>query len=172
MKDVRQKIPWLILLLPFVILAFSYNSLAPEILIARSFFGADATVAPKNLFTVFRVPLIEIVCAAAIEMMHRKFASGDADHYRMWGILLWTVALKSLFQAFEIVYAETLGRDFFYATAAVVAVGMILALWKGRRFFAELFGGRLKFSGAEKAFFAFILLAYLGLAIVPILVFR
>jgi hypothetical protein len=172
MKNSRQKIPWLILLLPFVILALSYDSLPPEILIARSFFGNDATVAPKSLFTVFRVPLIEIVCAAAIELMHRKFADENRDYYRLWSVLLWTVAFKSLLQAFEIVSDATLGRDFFYVTAGVVAAGIVCALWKGRRFFVNFSADRWKFSRAEKAIFFVVLIVYLSLAIVPIFVYR
>lgn len=172
MKNVRQKIPWLLLLLPFVILAFFYRSLPEEILIARSFFGNDATSAPKTLFTVFRVPLIEIVCALAIETMRRKFVDENRDYSLMWNILLWTVALKSLFQAFETVSTASLGRDFFYATAAVVAVGIVAALWQGRRLFADFFGGDVKFGGAEKLWLFLLLIAYLGLAIVPIFVFK
>jgi len=172
MKNVLQNIPWLILLLPFVIVAYFYNSLPNEVLIARSFFSDDATHAPKTLFTAFRVPLIEIVCAAAIEIMRRKSANENADYYRMWSILLYTVALKSLLQAFEIVSPRELAGDFFYATLGVVVVGIFLALFKGRKFFTDLFSGKQEFSGAEKAIFAVILIAYLGLAIVPIYIFQ
>jgi hypothetical protein len=171
MKNVWQKIPWLILLLPFVIPAVFYNSLPNEILIARSFFSDEVTVAPKTLFTVFRVPLIEIVCAAAIELMRRKFAD-NADYYSMWSILLYTVSLKSLLQAFEIVSPGELAKDFFYVTFGVVIIGVIPALIKGRRFFTDLFRGNGKFSVVETAFLVIILFAYLGLAIVPIYVFQ
>jgi hypothetical protein len=172
MKTVFSKIPWLILLLPFVILAVFYNSIPNEVLIARSFFGDDATFAPKSLFTVFRVPLIEMVCAAAIGVMRHKFASENADYYAMWNILLYTVALKSLLQAFEIISSSKFFNDFFYATLGVVLVGIILALFKGRRFFSDLFRGKQKFSGAETAILVFALIAYLGLAIVPLFVFK
>lgn len=172
MKTAFSIIPWLILALPFVILAFSYNTLPNEILIARSFFGDEATSAPKSLFTVFRVPLIELTCAAAIEIMRRKSAHENADYYAMWNILLYTVALKSLLQAFEIVSTAKFSHDFFYATFAVVVIGIILALFKGRRFFSELFRGKWNFSFAEKAIFVVILIAYLSLAIVPIFIFK
>ena len=171
MKTVFSTIPWLILLLPFVILAVFYNSIPNEVLIARSFFGDEATFAPKSLFTVFRVPLIEVVCAAAIGVIRRKFASENADYYAMWNILLWTVALKSLLQAFEIVSSSKFFNDFFYATLGVVLVGIILALSKGRRFFADFFRGNQKFGSAETAILLIALIAYLGLAIVPLFVF-
>ena len=172
MKTVFSTIPWLILLLPFVILAVFYNSIPNEVLIARSFFGDDATFAPKSLFSVFRVPLIEVVCAAAIGVMRRKFASENADYYAMWNILLWTVALKSLLQAFEIISSAKFFNDFFYATLGVVLAGIILALFKGRRFFADFFRGRQRFSGVETAILVIALIAYLGLAIVPLFVFK
>ena len=172
MKNVWPKIPWLILLLPFVILAVSYNSLPDQILIARSFFGGGAIIAPKSLFTVFRVPLIETVCAAAIEIMRRKFAGEVADYHRMWSILLWTVALKSMLQAFEIASSATLARDFFYPTVGVVAVGIILALVRGRRFFADFFSGEWKLGIVEKSMLVVLLILYLALGIVPIFVFK
>lgn len=172
MKNFWQKLAWLILLLPFVILAVLYNSLPNEILIARSFFSDEATVAPKTLFSVFRVPLIEIICAAAIEIMRRKSAGVNADYHAMWSILLVTVALKSLLQCFEIASRAEFARDFFYITFGVVIVGIIAALAKGRRFFAELFSGREQFGKVEKIAFFIILIAYLALAIVPIFVFK
>ena len=171
MKTIFLIIPWLILLIPFVILAYFYNSLANEILITRSFFGNGAVFAPKTLFTVFRVPLIEIVCAAAIEVMRSNSANENADYYSMWNILLYTVALKSLFQAFEIVSSGDSAKLFYYLTFAAVIIGIISALLKGRFYFSNLFRGSSKFSFLEKAILFAILLAYLGLAIVPIFIF-
>lgn len=171
MKNVLQNIPWLILLLPFVILAFLFNSIPNEVLIVRSFFSDEATFAPKTLFTVFRVPLIEIVCAAAIELVRRKFADTNADYYAMWSIFLWAVALKSLLQALEIVSPAKFADEFFYVTLGVVLIGIVLALFKGWRFFPDLLRSKEKFSGAETAILVLILFAYLGLAIVPIFVY-
>lgn len=169
MKTAFRIIPWLILLIPFAVLALFYASLPNETLITRSFFGNEAVVASKSLFTVFRVPLIEILCAMAIEVMRRKFANVNADYYSMWSILLYTVALKSLFQAFEIVSSNNL---FYYLTFGVVIVGIILALFRGRRFFSDFFRNNQKFSGAETAILVIALIAYLGLAIVPTFVFK
>lgn len=171
MKMIFLKTAWLILLTAFLILAYFYNSLPNEILIVRSFFGNEAVTARKTLFTVFRVPLIEIVCAAAIEVMRRNSENENADCYSMWNILLYTVALKSLFQAFEIVSSGDSAKLFYYLTFAVVIIGIISALLKGRNYFSKLFRGNLKFSGLEKAILIAVLLAYLGLAIVPIFIF-
>lgn len=168
MKTAFRIIPWLILLIPFAVLAFFYASLPNEILITRSFFGNETVIAPKSLFTVFRVPLIEIVCAVAIEVIRRKLANVNADYHSMWNTLLYTVAFKSLFQGFEIVSSNNV---FYYLTFGVVIVGIILALFKGRRFFSDFFRSNQKFSGAETAILVIALIAYLGLAIAPIFVF-
>ncbi len=97
--------PWAILFLSFAILAISYDTIPDEVLIARNLDGSNPTFAPKSLFTVFRVPLIEVVCALVVELMRRKSSRSDSEihaNYRsMWSILLYTVAFKSLFQTFE-----------------------------------------------------------------------
>jgi hypothetical protein len=172
MKIILQIIPWLVLLLSFVILVVFYDLIPKEVLITRSFFGDEATVAPKSFFTVFRVPLIEVVCATAIEIMRRKFTNVNADYYAMWTILLYTVAFKSLFQTIEIVSSVRYANIFFYLTFAVVIVGVILALLKGRKFFSNFLNNSSAFNGFEKAFLLLVLMAYLGLAIIPIFVFK
>jgi hypothetical protein len=172
MKIVFRITPWLILFISFAILALFYNTLPNEILIARSFFGNEVTLAPKSLFTVFRVPLIEAVCAAAIEMMRRKFAAVDAKFSLMWEILLYTVALKSLLQSLETVSAENFAILFFYLTVAVVGLGLIAALFVGRGIFSKSLRAARKFNLAETAILIFLLFGYLGLAIVPILVYK
>lgn len=169
MKKFSQIIPWLILLLSFAIPACFYNSIPPEILIARSFFGDEVILAPKSLFTVFRVPLIELVCAAVIEVMRRKFAATHADYFLMWNILLYTVALKSLLQSLEIVSANDL---FYYLTFGAVIVGILAAVFTGRSIFLNFTPGDWRFSGAETAILVVGLVAYLGLAFVPIFVFK
>ena len=164
--------PWLILLVSFVILALLYNSLPNEILIARSFFGNEATFAPKSLFTVFRVPLIETVCAATVEIMRRKFAPVDAKFALAWSILLYTVSLKSLFQSFETVSAENLADMFFYLTIVIVALGLLAALFVGRGFFTKSSRAVGNFGIFDTSILIFLLVSYLGLAIVPILIYK
>ncbi len=104
MKIAFRIIPWVILIIPFIILAFFYNSIAGEVEIMRSLNGSNPVFAPKSLFTVFRVPLIEIICAAAIEIIRPKFSDSESNFnfssFSMWSILLYTVAFKSLFQVF------------------------------------------------------------------------
>ena len=107
-KFVYQYAPWIILLASFVILACFYSSLPSEVIISRDIFGTGATLAPKSLFTVFRVPLIEAVCAFAIALMIIRGVTDQAvpDYNSMWRVLLFTVAFKSLFQTFETISPE------------------------------------------------------------------
>lgn len=159
---------WTILLGSFVILAAFYTSLPSEVIITRGFFGSLDTLAPKSLFTVFRVPLIEVVCALAITLM----LSGDektqlqADYNAMWNILLFTVAFKSLFQTSETICSQH-ANLFFYTTLATVMLGLVLAFLPGRRFFASASRPHSKLSGTKKLMLASLLLFYIGLALVP-----
>ena len=172
MKILFRIIPWLILALSFAILTFFYTVLPNEILISRSFFGSEATLAPKSLFTVFRVPLIELVCAATIEIMRRKFAPVDTKFALAWSILLYTVSLKSLFQSFETVSAENPANMFYYLTIVIVALGLLAALFAGRDFFTKSSRSAGNFGIFDTSILIFLLFSYLGLAIIPVLVYK
>lgn len=170
-----QIAPWLIILIPFLILAYSYDSLANPVLIARSLFGDEAVVAPKSLFTVFRVPLIELVCAAVIEVMRRR-AGGEntktvAEYYLFWTILLYTVALKSFLQTIEAVSPADSSDYFYYLTLATVVIGIVAAGIAGRKLLSNLKDVTGKFNRLELAALALLLIAYLGLAFVPLYIF-
>ena len=172
MKALFRIIPWSVLLISFAILALFYNSLPNEILIVRSFFGNESVFAQKTLFTVFRVPLIETVCAATVEIMRRKFAPVSAEFSMSWNILLYTVAFKSLFQSLETVSAENFAKVFFYLTIFVVALGILAAVFFGRNSFSKSLRATRNFSFADTAILIFLLFGYLGLAIVPMLVYK
>lgn len=172
MKILFSTAPWLILLISFAILALFYDSLPDKILIARSFWSSDAVTAPKSLFTVFRVPLIETVCAAAIEIMRRNFTVVNKKLSISWNILLYTVALKSLFQSLETVSTNKSAELFFYLTVGVVALGLISAIFLGWHFFPESWRTRWNFKLSEKLILVSLLIGYLGLAIIPILVYK
>ena len=165
--------PWIILLASFLILAGFYNSLPSEVIITRDIVGTGAILAPKSLFTVFRVPLIEVVCALAIEVMMIRDVIDEtlADYNSMWRVLLFTVAFKSLLQTIETISPENTSI-FFYATLAVVISGIVLAFFPGHRFFSAANRPRSKLSGLKKILLASLLVFYLGLAIVPTYIWR
>jgi hypothetical protein len=164
-----RAIPWAIILLPFLILGLSYHSLPTEIMVFRHLDGT-AGYAPKSLFTVFRVPLIEVLCALAVEVMRRRPAK-VAEHkssYLMWTVLLYTVAVKTLFQALEMVSVERNARIFFYLTAAAVAIGIICTVFTGRKAFTGVNRGAWRLELWEKAALAALLAGYLVLAFAPL----
>lgn len=178
MKAAVKIFPWFVLAIPFVGLVYFYNSIAGEILIYRSFGGGDAVFAPKSLFTVFRVPLIEVVCAALVETLRPRFAGSKSGFgaFSAWNILLYAIAFKSLFQFLEFISAAVYNAPdyadfFFYATFAAVIAGIALALAKWRKVFADFQRREGKSSGAKKIALGVFLLAYLMLAIAPMFVF-
>lgn len=171
MRKILYQAPWIVILLPFLILAILYNSLPDEILIYRNLFGSAETYSAKSLFTVFRVPLIELVCFLAVLIMRRRAAGADEseisrDYYLMWTILLYTVAFKSLFQAFEIISSGPAAAVFFYLTAGVVIAGIILALFTGRKVFLSPYRAGRKLALWEKLALLASIAAYITLAFV------
>jgi hypothetical protein len=161
-------IPWTIILLPFLILGLSYSSLPAEIMVFRHLDGT-ADYAPKTLFTVFRVSLIEIVCALAVEIMRRRQAKVPVhkSSYLMWTVLLYTVAVKTLLQTLEMISSERNARIFFYLTAVAVAIGIIATIFTGRKAFTGIKRGAWKLELWEKAALSGLLICYLFLAFVP-----
>jgi hypothetical protein len=170
--------PWIILLVPFIILVFLYDSIEEQVLLMRSFAGNQTVYAPKSIFTVFRVPLIEVVCALAIETVRAKFSHSKPNAgFTMWSILLYTAAFKSLFQVFEFIslsvyHSPDYAGLFFYATLLTVVAGICLAIIKGRKIFSSSSRSDWKTSFKEKIFLTVLLAAYFILAMVPTFIFK
>ena len=164
-------LPWIILIISFLLPAYFYASLPDQVLIARGLFGGEGVFADKSLFTVFRVPMIELVCAAAVLVLGRAVVSpGRAAAFRsVCTILLFTVALKSLFQSFETVSRAEWASAFLYLTLCVVAVGIVAAIFAARSLARPFKEGRFQLRRPEKAGLAVLLVFYLGLAIAPII---
>jgi len=175
LRTLYRILPWTILSLSFVIPAFYYDAISEEVLITRSLDGSNPTFAPKSPFTVFRVALIEVVCASVIELMRRRYADSNSEihrnYYSMWSVLLYTVAFKSLFQTFEIVSSKQFANLFFYLTFGVVIAGIITALLKGRKVFSAFNRADWSFGRAEKLALAILFVVYLSLAFVPTFMF-
>jgi len=179
MKPAVKILPWLVLAIPFFALAYFYDSIAGEILIYRSFGGNDSVFAPKSLFTVFRVPLIEVVCALLVEVMRRKFLRSESGLpvASMWNVLLYTVAFKSLFQTFEFIAssvynAQTYADVFFYATTAAIAGGIFLVVIKCRDIFRNFRREDWNASASEKIILGVLLISYLFLAFAPMFIYK
>lgn len=177
MKYAFRIIPWIILCIPFILLTYFYDSIASEVLIARNFDGSNAVLAHKSLFTVFRVPLIEVVCAAAIEVILLRFSKYESDYYQVCITLLYSVAFKSLFQEFEFISSSVYSAPdyasiFFYITIVVVSCGIILTIIKGRNIFTNFRSNDFKLNRIEKIVLVSLFVIYIGLAFVPMIIFR
>jgi hypothetical protein len=175
MKFAFRVIPWIILLIPFIVSAFFYNSIAPEIPVMRSFFGNETISAPKSFFTVFRVPLIEVICAAAIQTIRPKLS--QQEYFSIWNVLLYAVAFKSLFQVFEFISTSVFSSTshavfFYYLTLATVIIGICLAVVRGRKLFSRAQRAGWQLSILEKAFLGILLIAYFIFAFVPTFIYK
>jgi hypothetical protein len=126
----------IILAIPFVLLGKTYGNLPDEVPVLRTWNGRPILWAEKSLVTVFRVPVIGVVSAAAAGLMRRHFAAIPAisdrkSLQRLWLILLITACVKALFEGFD--FAPPAGEShqgpswFGGATMAVVAAGLALA---------------------------------------------
>lgn len=164
--------PWIILIASFAILAVFYNSLPPEIILVRGFFGSPDTLASRSIFTVFRVPLIDTICAAAAAILYRKFLRTLPDLARFWLILLYTAAVKSLLQVMEILSAPDIAKIFFYLTLAVVVGGIVVAFLFSHRHLNGFIRGLGRFNAFESIFLAVLLIGYLVVAIIPGFVYK
>jgi hypothetical protein len=164
-----RAIPRAIILLPFLILGIAYSSLPADIMVFRHLDGT-ADYARKSLFTVFRVPLIEVICGLGVEIMRRRPAKvpGHESNYMMWTVLLYTVAAKTLLQALEMISSERNARVFFYLTAAAVAIGIVSTIFTGRKAFTGVNGRAWKLELWEKAALVALLAGYLALAFAPL----
>jgi len=135
-------------------------------------FGAADTLAPKSLLTVFRVPLIDAICAAAAALLYRRFLLAAPSMANFWLILLYTAAFKSLLQAFEIASPTEIAGVLFYLTLLVVAGGIAVALYVSRKHMSGFLQGLGKFTATESVILIVLLIAYLGLAFGPFLYFH
>lgn len=161
-------IPWVIIFLPFLILGLGYSSLPADILVYRHPDGTS-DYAPKSLFTVFRVPMIEVICGLVIELMRRR-AAGITDnkgYYFMWTILLWTVAAKAFLQALDVISPEHRADQFFYVTGGVVFAGIVFAAIAGRKVFSGFKKHEWKMALWEKGALLALLAGYLFFAFAP-----
>ncbi|MEQ1604554.1 MAG: hypothetical protein ABL999_06770 [Pyrinomonadaceae bacterium] len=170
--EIHRYVPWLILFSSFAILAVFYGSLPHEVIIARAFFGGAETLAPKSLFTVFRVPLTDAICAAAAALLYRKFLLVAPNLANFWLVLLYTAVFKSLLQAIEIAAPPDIVGTLFYLTLFVVVAGIAAAFYISRKHLSGFTKGLGKFGAGETMILTILLFAYLGIAIVPLFVFQ
>jgi hypothetical protein len=137
-------LPAVLLCAPFVLLAASYRALPPEIPMLRLSVSHSTLMASKSLFTVFRVPLMNLIHGLMAAVMLYRAPDFQIPERRiaysgLFSTLLFTVALKSDFEAMEFgalaapapvpLYSRLLG----FATVTTVLAGVVFAFVRGRR---------------------------------------
>lgn len=127
---------------PFVLLSVNYDAAPSELLVLRVWIGHTTLWATKSLFMVFRVPLMNLIHGLmAAVMLSRasdfKNMKRRASYSKLFLTLLFTIALKSDFEAME--FVATTGRVLQpyerwigLGTFTCVMAGLALALIGGR----------------------------------------
>jgi hypothetical protein len=124
---------------PFLLLAYRYGALPAEMPVFRNPLLHAMIFAPKSVFTVFRVPLMNLSHGLMAGVMVSR--SGDfkdaerrAGYSALFSTLLFAAALKSNFEALEISrVASSFGGWVTAGTVGCVVVGVLLAFVRGRR---------------------------------------
>jgi hypothetical protein len=124
-----------ILAIPFLVLTSVYDNLPENFPLLRNWSQQPVLWANKSLLTVFRVPIIGTITAAAAEVMrcHTPADVSPADRKplaRLWLILLVTACMKSLFEGFDLAQTAeaTNERLLPFGNAAFATVVVVLAL--------------------------------------------
>ncbi len=171
---VIRVLPWVAIALAFCLVGVFYNSLPAEITITRRPFGGSDLIAPKSVFTAFRVVLIDLLCALAIEIMLWRTVSPKVrrSYLRFWHVLMLTVGFKCLLQAFELIAAPQLTSIYFYAVIAVVAIGFAVAAFFGRNLISNFDRADWKLGLRESCLLGGLFAGYLAIAIGPAIYYR
>ncbi len=127
--------------LPFVLLALSYGSAPSDLPILRNWIGHTALWAPKSLFMVFRVPVMNLIhgVMAAIMLLRASCFTNlerRTSYSNIFSTLLFTIALKADFEGLEFFAATSPALHPYeswigYGTLACVVVGLALAALRG-----------------------------------------
>ena len=166
-----------LLLLPFVLLGVAYDSLPVEFPVLRGWDGITRLWAAKSVLTVFRIPVIGVVMAAAAVLMvrHDQTAPSNPERTslrRFWLILFVTACVKSLCEGLELAAGVVPDQCRVWAgcgTIAAVVIGLFAAVLQARNAWPLFWQReRWQFSVAERVAFAGLLVLYVGFGIAPI----
>jgi hypothetical protein len=162
---------------PFLLLAVCYPALPVRVTVLRNPLAGAAFLAPKSIFIVFRVPLMNLTHGLMAAVMLSR--TGDfqdsrrrAAYSRSFLALLFAVALKSLFEALEICGPAwsfgSVTQWLRFGTITSVAGGLGLALFCVRR--VPLPWPELRLAKLQKIILLGLFAAYLALVATTLLV--
>ncbi len=155
---------WLIVLAAVAEVMLHYDAL-PELLPVTRW-----TTAPKSWFLALRVPLINLLSLGLVEILARPLCRSQfpATGRDVSALLMATVAAKAAIEAAGILRPLTPPDWTILPLGGVVALGLGLAVIRGREFFRSQNWRRLEFSRAERAAIA-LLIAGIVLLNLPLL---
>jgi hypothetical protein len=159
---------------PFVLMGVCYGALPSELPVLGIPMGHAMTSAAKSVFTVFRVPLMNLthgLMAAVMLSRARDFENAErrASYASLFATLLFTIAVKSDIEAVDISLLAAPGALGSYerwlapATLLAVLAGLSLAAMRGRR--APIPWPELRLRIRDKVALAGLFALYLGLVI-------
>jgi len=160
--------------LPFLLLAGVYDALPAELSVLRNPLSGAVTVAPKSAFVVFRIPWMNLThgLMAAVMLSRRADFEDEgrrASYSALFSTLLFSIALKSDFEALEISgLAGRLGHLATAGAALSVVGGLILAFIRGRH--APIPWSELRLSTRDKVLLAGLFVSYLAIVTTSLLI--
>jgi hypothetical protein len=149
---------------PFVLLVAGYQAIPQQVPVLRIPGSHAVALASKSIFTVFRVPLMNLIhgLMAAVMLSHAsdfKIVERRNAYSGVFTTLLFTVALKSDFEALEI--SSRVLPALAACTVLCVIAGLALALWQSRK--VPIPWPELQLKTRDKAALAGLFTLYLGI---------
>jgi hypothetical protein len=174
----RKSVPIALLMfcVPFVLLALSYRAAPSDLPVLRSWIGHTSLWAPKSLFMVFRVPVMNLIhgLMAAI-MLSRASCFTNLErrtsYSNVFSTLLFTIALKADFEGLEFFAATSPALRPYeswigYGTFTCLLVGLALAAIRGGK--VKLPWPELRLRLLDKVALSALFAAYLAIVIASV----
>lgn len=149
---------WCLVLASLLAINSGYGTLPDMIPISR-WHSAE-----KSWFLAVRVPLINLLSLACIEVLSRSVTRFRSDSIAIWGgpVLSSTVGGKSVIESIEMLLLPLKSDALFIVLVTIVSAGCITSLWLGRSLLKEANWKHLKTTYGEKVVLFALIAAILG----------
>jgi hypothetical protein len=165
------------LCISFLLVGASYAALPREIPLLRDWTGHGILWATKSPVTAFRIPFMGLISASIAAVMRNRARTVEdpvrrAGYSDMWSVLLWTAAIKSLFEVMEFrtLAAPTLLEHYAgsIGTIASVVVGIALALARGWKVLSAFDRTEWRLARRDRIVLASLVVLYAAVAVLPL----
>lgn len=155
-------VAWCLALCSLLAVILSFGALADTLPISRW------QSAQKSWFLAVRVPLINMLSLAIIEVLSRSVTRYRSDSIAIWvgPFLSITAGIKSVAESVEMLLLPRKSDILFIALVATVIAGITVALWLGRSLLNDQIWRELKTTFGEKIVLFVLVAAILGLNVV------